>query len=84
MASLTEHGGAVNRLALSQDQAFFVSASSDGTCKARLALIGDGRGDDAILPCKMRKACCCLLCCLLCGSYDSRYHRGCSCLPLSL
>lgn len=33
MASLREHSGAVNRLALSQDQAFFVSASSDGTCK---------------------------------------------------
>lgn len=34
VASLAEHGGSVNRLALSQDQAFFVSASSDGTCKA--------------------------------------------------
>ncbi|CAM9512569.1 unnamed protein product [Ectocarpus sp. 12 AP-2014] len=33
VASLREHGGAVNRLALSQDQAFFVSASSDSTCK---------------------------------------------------
>lgn len=35
VAFLKEHGGAVNRLALSQDQAFFVSASSDGTCKVR-------------------------------------------------
>ncbi|CAM9232680.1 unnamed protein product [Pylaiella littoralis] len=33
VASLREHSGAVNRLALSQDQAFFVSASSDTTCK---------------------------------------------------
>eukprot|EP00903_Cladosiphon_okamuranus_P008555 g8210.t1 len=33
VASLNEHAGAVNRLALSQDQAFFVSASSDSTCK---------------------------------------------------
>lgn len=35
VASLNEHAGAVNRLALSQDQAFFVSASSDSTCKVR-------------------------------------------------
>lgn len=38
VASLREHGGAVNRLALSQDQAFFVSASADGTCKVRSPL----------------------------------------------
>ncbi|CAN0407132.1 unnamed protein product, partial [Discosporangium mesarthrocarpum] len=33
VATLREHAAAVNRLALSQDQSFFVSASSDGTCK---------------------------------------------------
>lgn len=44
VASLREHGGAVNRLALSQDQAFFVSASSDSTCK-----VMEGRGGVACL-----------------------------------
>lgn len=38
VASLKEHSGAVNRLALSQDQAFFVSASSDATCKVCVLL----------------------------------------------
>ncbi|CAN0405552.1 unnamed protein product, partial [Hapterophycus canaliculatus] len=32
-ASLRDQGGAVNRLALSQHDAFLVSASSDSTCK---------------------------------------------------
>jgi hypothetical protein len=33
VASLREHTAAVNRLAVTQDQSFFASASSDGTCK---------------------------------------------------
>ncbi|CAM9936869.1 unnamed protein product, partial [Hapterophycus canaliculatus] len=34
VASVRDHEGALNRLALSQDQAFLVWASSDSTCKA--------------------------------------------------
>ncbi len=33
LASLTEHPQSVNRLAVSQDQSFFVSASSDKTAR---------------------------------------------------
>lgn len=33
VSTLFEHTGAVNRIAIAQDQTFFVSASSDGTAK---------------------------------------------------
>ena len=33
MASLREHTGPVNKLVVAQDNTFFASASSDGSCK---------------------------------------------------
>lgn len=45
-SSTTEHSGPVTRLALSQDQAFFVSASSDGTAKVfELSQMKESGGD---------------------------------------
>ena len=35
VATLREHGAAVHRLAVSQDQSFFATASTDGTTKVR-------------------------------------------------